>query len=146
MLLREAEVRYRTTKHPVLSDRTVRSSGDVEAMVREAGWYDGVPQERFIIIALDGKHRYVAHEVISVGTVDAALVHPRDAFRLAVLVNASAIIAVHNHPTGDPTPSAEDRAVTRRLVKAGEIMGIELLDSIMVGDDSIASLRDLGEV
>lgn len=146
MLLREAEVRYRTTKHPTLSDRLIRSSGDVARLAKEAGWYDGVPQERFIILALDAKHRYLAHEIVSVGTVDSAIVHPRDVFRLAVLVNASAIVAVHNHPSLDPTPSAEDRAVTRRLKSAGEIMGIELLDSVVIGETSHVSLRDLGEI
>ena len=146
MLLREAEIRYRTTKHPVLSDRKIRSSGDIARLASEAGWYDGVPQERFIIIALDTKHRYLAHEIIGVGTVDSAIVHPRDVFRLAVLVNASAIVALHNHPSLDPTPSAEDRAVTRRLAKAAEIMGIDLLDSIVIGGDKHVSLRELGEI
>ena len=82
-----------------------------------------VPHERFIALLLDGRHRVLREEVVSQGTLTASLVHPREVFRPALRESAAALILVHNHPSGDPTPSAEDREVTLRLVRAGELLG-----------------------
>ncbi len=89
-------------------------------------------QEEFHIVTLDTQLAPIAHHRITVGTLDASLVHPREVFRAAIRDAASAIILVHNHPSGDPTPSPEDRAVTRKLKEAGELIGIRVLDHIVV--------------
>jgi DNA repair protein RadC len=88
-------------------------------------------REHFVALYLDGRHRPVGHQVVSVGTATASLVHPREVFQPAVLSGACAVIVGHNHPSGDPSPSAEDRDVTRRLARAGELLGIRLLDSLV---------------
>src|SRR5574338_15618 len=88
-------------------------------------------REHFVALYLDGRHRPIAHQVVSVGTASASLVHPREVFQPAVLIGACALLVAHNHPSGDPTPSAEDREITRRLVDAGALLGIPLLDSLV---------------
>jgi len=83
---------------------------------------------------------------VSVGTLDSALVHPREVFKPALLLNAAAIVLVHNHPSGDPTPSAEDRTVTQRLLEAGKILGVELTDHLIVAGGTYTSMRMLGQL
>jgi len=99
----------------------------------------------FIAVAVDGRHRYAGHYEVSRGSLTTSIVHPREVFKQAILRNAAAIFLLHNHPTGDPTPSEEDVMVTRRLVHAGEVLGIRVLDHIIVGEDgSYASFREKG--
>jgi len=82
---------------------------------------------------------------VSVGSLNASIVHPRELFKEAVKSSAASIVLVHNHPSGDPTPSGADVSLTRRLVKAGDVLGIEVLDHVVIGDGGgHASLRDLG--
>jgi DNA repair protein RadC len=95
---------------------------------------------------LDTKCRLIRNEIISSGTLDASLVHPREVFKRAIGVSASRVIVVHNHPSGDPTPSAEDRRVTHDLRKAGEIIGIELADHIIIGDGRWVSFQRDGMI
>jgi DNA repair protein RadC len=102
----------------------------------------GLQQETFHALLLDGKHRLRRREIISVGTLTSSLVHPREFFRAAVRESAAAVIAAHNHPSGDPEPSPEDIDVTRRLIDAGRLIGIPLLDHVIVGAASFFSLRD----
>ncbi len=101
-------------------------------------------QEVFGILILNTKNKIVAVHEISRGTLNSSTVHPREVFKPAVLHNAAAIICFHNHPSGDPEPSKEDIEITKRLVEAGEIMGIEILDHIIVGDDGYTSLKERG--
>ena len=103
-----------------------------------------VVQERFFVVMLDGRHRVLGQEVISQGTLTASLVHPREVFRPALRASAAALILVHNHPSGDPTPSAEDREVTTRLMRAGEILGIRVIDHVVVAERGYCSLREAG--
>jgi DNA repair protein RadC len=103
-------------------------------------------QERFIVVLLDGRHRILGEEVVSQGTLTASLVHPREVFRPALRASAAAMILVHNHPSGDPTPSAEDRAVTERLARAGEILGVRVLDHVVVAERGYVSLREEGSL
>lgn len=98
-------------------------------------------QEEFHIVTLDTKHQPIATHQITVGTLDASLVHPREVFRPAIRDAASAILLVHNHPSGDPTPSPEDRQVTRQLERAAETVGISVLDHIIVAGDRALSLK-----
>jgi DNA repair protein RadC len=104
-------------------------------------------QEQFVVACLDTKHRVQCVVVVSVGTLDASLVHPREVFKPAILEGSSSILLSHNHPSGDSTPSSEDHAVTERLTKAGELLGIEVLDHIIYGDGSkeVRSLRESKE-
>jgi len=101
-------------------------------------------QEVFGILILNTKHKIVAVHEISRGTLSSSLLHPREVFKPAVLHNAAAIICFHNHPSGDQAPSKDDIEITKRLVEAGKIMGIEILDHIIVGDDGYTSLKERG--
>lgn len=99
------------------------------------------PQERFMVLLLDIKNRVIATHLVSLGTADETLAIPRDVFREAVRQGAVAIIAGHNHPSGDSTPSPEDVALTRQLLKASQILGVSLLDHLVIGQDCFTSLR-----
>lgn len=100
-------------------------------------------QEEFHLVTLDTKNQVIDTHQITVGTVDASLVHPREVFRAAIKDAASSIILVHNHPSGDPTPSQQDLAVTRRLTESGELIGIEVLDHIVLGKDGSMSIQEV---
>lgn len=104
----------------------------------------GRDRERCVLLALDRKHRRVALATVSVGTAEHTFMRPREIFRDALLVGASAIVVAHNHPSGDPTPSGDDREVTRRLAEAGQTLGIDLLDHLVVSDGDWVSLARLG--
>ncbi len=101
-------------------------------------------QEEFHIVTLDTKHKPIRTHQITVGTLDASLVHPREVFRPAIRDAASAMLLVHNHPSGDPTPSREDHRVTERLTEAGELVGITVLDHLIVAREQTVSIRELG--
>lgn len=105
----------------------------------------GRDREHFWTLALNTKNRLLRVIEVSVGSLNASIVHPRELFKDALRVSAASIIVVHNHPSGDPTPSGADIQLTRRLVRAGEVLGIEVLDHVVIGDAGAhASLRDLG--
>jgi len=91
-------------------------------------------KEYFITLHLDGKNRIVCMEEVSVGSLNQSIVHPREVFKTALLSSAAAIVLIHNHPSGDPSPSREDREITRRLKEAGDLLGIRVLDHIIIGD------------
>ena len=92
-------------------------------------------REKFVVVCLDTKNQPVSIEVVSIGTVNSSMVHPREVFKAAVLSNASKIICFHNHPSGSTNFSKEDEVITERLQKCGEILGVELVDHIVIGDD-----------
>jgi DNA repair protein RadC len=104
--------------------------------------YGNRPVEQFGIVLLDTKHRVLRTTVLSVGTLDASIVHPREIFREATAGGAAAIVLFHNHPSGDPEPSREDKRLTERLIAAGVVMGIEVLDHIILGDARYYSFRE----
>lgn len=104
----------------------------------------GRKKEHFIILLLDSRHRILRAAEISVGTLDMSVVHPRETFREAIRACAAAILLAHNHPSGDPAPSAEDLELTRRLTEAGRLLGIPVLDHLIVGRDQVLSLRAAG--
>lgn len=91
-------------------------------------------KEYFITLHLDGKNRIVCMEEVSVGSLNQSIVHPREVFKTALLSSAAAIVLMHNHPSGDPQPSREDREITRRLKECGDLLGIRILDHIIVGE------------
>lgn len=100
--------------------------------------------EKFGILNLTTKNKVSGAHVISLGSLNTSLVHPREVFKQAILNNAASIILFHNHPSGDPTPSREDMDVTRRLVEAGRLIGIEVLDHVVVGEGRHVSFREKG--
>jgi DNA repair protein RadC len=108
--------------------------------------YGGRRVEQFGVLLLDTKHRVVRTTILSVGTLDASIVHPRDVFREAVTGGAAAIVLFHNHPSGDPEPSREDSRLTERLIAAGVLMGINVIDHVILGDTSYFSYREKGFV
>lgn len=101
-------------------------------------------KEHFITLHLDGKNRIVCFDRVSVGSLNQSIVHPREVFRGAILSSAAAIILLHNHPSGDPAPSQEDRSITKRLVEAGNLIGIRILDHVIVGDGQYLSFVESG--
>lgn len=101
-------------------------------------------REYFLALLLNTKNQVLAKETISIGTLNASMVHPRELFKVAIRRSAAAVILVHNHPSGDPTPSREDIALTKRLQEAGEIIGIDVLDHIVIGDNRFTSLKSQG--
>ncbi len=105
----------------------------------------GLDREHFWALALSTKNRLLRMVEVSVGSLNASIVHPRELFKEAVRMSAASIVVVHNHPSGDPTPSGADLQLTRRLARAGEVLGIELLDHVVIGDGGAhVSLRDMG--
>ncbi len=98
---------------------------------------DNATAEKFLVVSLDTQNRPIGVHVVTQGTLDASLVHPREVFQHALLTNAAALLLCHNHPSGDLTPSREDRAVTDRLKAGGEVLGIRILDHIIVGNDAM---------
>lgn len=106
--------------------------------------YSARPVETFGLLALDVRHRLRREAVVSVGCLTASLVHPREVFQEAVVSRAAALVLFHNHPSGDPEPSAEDLALTRRLAAAGSLMGIEVLDHLVLGAGRYVSLKERG--
>ncbi|HBZ83233.1 MULTISPECIES: JAB domain-containing protein [Brevibacillus] len=102
-------------------------------------------REQFFLLCLNTKNEPTAIHTVSVGSLDASIVHPREVYKTAILANSAAVIVAHNHPSGDPTPSNQDLKVTRRLQEAGEILGITILDHIIVGTEgACVSLKEGG--
>lgn len=101
-------------------------------------------KEHFICLHLDGKNRINCLDRVSVGSLNQSIVHPREIFKSACMVSAAAILLVHNHPSGDPTPSSEDIAITKRLKEVGALMGIPILDHIIIGDGQYVSFVERG--
>jgi DNA repair protein RadC len=120
----------------------VRSPEDVSTLVMEEMRY--LDREQFRIVLLDAKNHILGVRIVSVGSLSSSIVHPREIFKEAIARSSAAIILVHNHPSGDPTPSQEDLEVTRRLVEAGRLLGIEVLDHIVVGDNRYVSFKEKG--
>ena len=118
----------------------VTGGGDVARVVRESA--RSVERETFYALLLDARHRVLALRIVSTGTLQSAPVHPREVFRPAIREGASAIVVAHNHPSGDPTPSLDDRETTTRLRGVAELVGIELLDHVVVGEARYFSFAD----
>lgn len=103
-------------------------------------------QEHFVVLFLNTKNKVIHRKTIFIGGLNSSIVHPREVFREAVRHSAASIICLHNHPSGDPTPSREDIYVTNRLVKSGKMMGIEVLDHIIIGNRQFVSLKEKGYI
>lgn len=120
----------------------IRCPEDAYALMKnEAKLLD---KEYFSTLLLNTKNHVIGKETISIGTLNASMVHPRELFKQAIRRSAAAVILVHNHPSGDPTPSKEDISLTKRLIEAGEIIGIDVLDHLVLGFDRFVSLKSKG--
>ena len=117
----------------------LKSPEDVAAEVRSQ--LKGKKKEHFLVLCLDTRNRLIDCKLVSMGSLDTSVVHPREVFKEAISSCAASVIFAHNHPSGDPEPSKEDVELTRRLVKAGEIVGIDVLDHIIVCDEGFISLK-----
>ncbi|MCM3625597.1 JAB domain-containing protein [Brevibacillus borstelensis] len=127
------------------SQRRIRTAVDAVELFQK--FLDETDREVFLLLCLSSKSEPTAIHTVSVGSLDASIVHPRETFKAAILANASSIIVAHNHPSGDPTPSKEDIQVTKTLQQAGELLGITVLDHIIVGTEgAYVSLSEKGYV
>jgi DNA repair protein RadC len=114
-------------------EQRIRSSRDASRLL--ATYLAGVDREHFVVLLLDQKNQVIGFHTVSMGSLTASIVHPREVFKAAILANAAAMICGHNHPSGDVQPSREDRAITLRLVDAGKLLGISVVDHIIIGGD-----------
>lgn len=147
---------YRVTlvRDGSVTAETSRDTADSPAVVAELvrKLIGDSPQEHFVAICVDARSRVIGISEVSRGTISASLVHPRETFRTGILLNAAGLIVSHNHPSGDCTPSPDDRDTTRRLVRAGEILGIPIMDHVILAsgvqpdgtDKSFFSFREHG--
>ncbi|MGE6415790.1 JAB domain-containing protein [Planococcus kocurii] len=123
-------------------ERSVKSPKDSYNLLKS--FVENMDREFFVVAALDIKNQPVSVHVCHVGSLNACIVHPREVMKSAILSNAASIIVGHNHPSGHTTPSEEDHKVTNRLREAGDIIGIELLDHVIIGNDSYLSFKEMG--
>ena len=144
--LRELTVRYAVKKdddgRPVLIGQALRTPRESAAVLMRLLQHE--PSEVFAVLLLNTRHHVLAYHEVGRGTLDAVLVTPREVFKAAILANAAAVILCHSHPSGDPTPSSDDLALTRRLASAGKLLGIDVLDHIIVADEDYVSLQERG--
>ncbi|WP_407312069.1 RadC family protein [Desulfosporosinus sp. SB140] len=135
-LVKEKSIVYRSKR--------ITCPGDVAIIAGD--FLTGADREHFVVMCLDTKNNVNALNTVAVGTLNSLPVHPREVFKAAILANSHAIVLIHNHPSGDPTPSKEDLEITRWLIEAGNIMGIEVFDHVVIGHDGdYVSLKERGD-
>ncbi|HEY3414531.1 MAG TPA: DNA repair protein RadC [Armatimonadota bacterium] len=135
------ELGRRLAGHTDEARRTITKAQDVVAEVLDMVT---LPVEEFRILLLNTRNQVICQRTISRGTLNGSLVHPREVFRFAISQGSNSLICVHNHPSGDPSPSDDDLAITRRLVEAGKLIDIQVLDHVIIGSGRVVSLRDRG--
>jgi DNA repair protein RadC len=101
-------------------------------------------REKFMIVMLNTKNKVIGFNLVSMGTLNASIVHPREVFKPAIIAGAGSVILIHNHPSGDPSPSQEDIEVTKRMVASGDVLGITVRDHLVIGDGVFVSFREKG--
>lgn len=137
----ELSNRYKVSK---ITSRSIRSSKAVFDYLSPS--MSPLQKEHFVVLLLDSKNKIIKKEIISIGTLNSTLIHPREIFRSAIRENANSIILAHNHPSGDPTPSDDDCKITSRLKEVGELLDIKVLDHVIIGGDKWYSFDDEGVV
>ena len=143
-LLAALELGRRAQAGPSAKRQTIRGAADVHQLL---SWdMRHLDREHFRVLLLNTRHQVLRVATVSVGGLSSAQVHPREVFKEAIRHGAAAIIVVHNHPSGDPTPSQDDKQVTDQLSAAGTLVGIPVLDHIIIGDGQYTSLRELGQL
>ncbi|MBO8161113.1 MAG: JAB domain-containing protein [Thermosipho sp. (in: Bacteria)] len=136
-VVKEKGARYDVPKKVTCPD-------DIKKIAIEVLELDEQAEEVLALVTLDTKLKVTGVFEVSRGSINSSIVHPREIFKRAMLVNASSIAILHNHPSGDPKPSKEDNKITRRLQEAGNLLGIELIDHVIIGDDSYFSYKEHG--
>jgi DNA repair protein RadC len=136
------ELGRRIAKSTLPETMVIRSPRDVADLMTEDLRY--LQKEHFVCLFLNTKNQVLAKETMSIGSLNASIVHPREVFRAAIKRSSASIICVHNHPSGNPTPSLDDIDITQRLIEAGAIIGIDVLDHIIIGDKAYVSLKEQG--
>ena len=117
-------------------EQQIRSSANASTILQN--YLADVDREHFVVLLLDQKNKVIGINTVSIGSLTASIVHPRETFKIAILANCASILIAHNHPSGNCQPSREDRALTQRLVEAGKLLGIAILDHIIIGDGTSA--------
>lgn len=141
-LLAAVELGARALVYQEPGSLTVRRPDDLHPLLWRR--FRGLDRERFLALYLDTRHRVLAVETVSIGTLNVSVVHPREVFKLAVALSAAAVIVAHNHPSGCAEPSPEDMELTARLDRCGQLLGISLLDHLVAGGQEIVSIRETG--
>jgi DNA repair protein RadC len=138
--------RYRLTlvaeSSGLTSSEPIQTSVVAASLLRPC--FEGLDREQFLVCGLDAKHRIIGINIVSIGSLTLAIVHPREVFKPLILMNAAACICAHNHPSSDPTPSQEDHVLTQRLRHGAELLGITLLDHVILGEERHFSFADQG--
>ncbi|CAM3140922.1 DNA repair protein RadC [Paenibacillus sp. UMB7766-LJ446] len=138
------ELGHRIAKSRLTQSTSIRTPRDAADILTEQLRY--LQKEHFVCLFLNSKNHIIAQETLSMGSLNASIVHPREVFRAAIKCSSASIVCAHNHPSGDPTPSPEDIQITKRLIEAGAIVGIDVLDHIIIGDGTYVSLKEKGLV
>ncbi|MGF9700844.1 MULTISPECIES: RadC family protein [Paenibacillus] len=138
------ELGHRIAKSRRVQSSSIRTPRDAADILLEQLRY--LQKEHFVCLFLNSKNHIIAQETLSMGSLNASIVHPREVFRAAIKCSSASIVCAHNHPSGDPTPSPEDIQITKRLIEAGSIVGIDVLDHIIIGDGTYVSLKEKGLV
>jgi DNA repair protein RadC len=144
--VRELRVEYRSRPDLPAFDGRTSLKTPTEATAFLAPVLDHEPGEVFVVLFLNTKHQLLSFHEVSRGTLDSTLVHPREVFKAALLANAAAIVLAHNHPSGDPSPSPDDDVLTRRLKAAGDLLGVDVVDHVIVGDGRHYSFKEGGRL
>lgn len=154
LMVKEEEKRVPTKRVDIVSlrlvketsllykDRAIRSPEDGYNLFKQ--FLGELDREYFVVMCLDVKNQPTAINICHIGSLNASVVHPREVMKTAILSNSASILVAHNHPSGQPEPSPEDIDVTKRLSEAGKILGIELLDHLIIGEDRFISLKEKG--
>jgi len=124
------------------ANQTISSPSDVYVLLRDD--LGSTDRDIFLTLLLDTRQRVIGIHQVSIGSLNASIVHPRETFKAAILRNAASIILAHAHPSGDPEPSAEDLAITKRLKEAGDLLGVPVLDHLVVYENAFVSLKERG--
>lgn len=140
-IVREVTVNYRNQK---MLTETLRQPEEVARVLREI--LPDNSREHFMAVYLNGAHQVIAYSIVSTGTANSSLVHSREVFQPALLCGATALLIGHNHPSGETTPSSEDKAITKRLKEVSDLIGIKLLDHVIVTDDDYYSFSEHSQV
>ncbi|SLM49918.1 DNA repair protein RadC [Nitrospira japonica] len=124
------------------SSGPIQTSSGAALLLRSC--FHGLDREQFLVCGLDAKHHVIGINIVSIGSLTLSIVHPREVFKPLILMNAAAFVCAHNHPSGDSTPSEEDRLLTRRLRQGADLLGITLLDHLVLGENRHYSFTDQG--
>lgn len=138
------QVKLVREKTMLYKDRKIRSPHDAYELMRD--FLGDVDREHFIVLCLDTKNQPTCIQIVHIGSLNSSIVHPREVLKSALLSNSASIIVAHNHPSNVADPSPEDIEVTKRLIDAGKIIGVELLDHLIICTDSFRSLKESGYI